>query len=157
MEPFRHDRKSPELQSGVLTISTTVPIGVGEVGFEPTKPKRSIYSAVQLSNVAALPRSTIVPITTPDSNRHVLSFTQGVRFDARPRVTSSRRVSTWISHFLLCLPLSPVAKGTIVYQRTLICNIFPIMSLYCLNLQKKIRSFFKDLNSCIFQRLYIEF
>ena len=25
MEPFRHDRKSPELQSGVLTISTTVP------------------------------------------------------------------------------------------------------------------------------------
>ena len=50
-------------------------------------------------------------------------LTQVVRFDRRPRVTSSRRISTHATFFpsiLLRLPISPVAKGTIVYQRTLI-------------------------------------
>ena len=61
-----------DITRALVTVTLLSPIYalnrhvVGMVGFEPTKPKRSIYSAVQLSNVAASPLFRMVGRTRTD-------------------------------------------------------------------------------------------
>ena len=54
--------------------------------------------------------------TVPGSNRYVLTFTQVVRFDGRPRVTFHNGSQLEISHFLPWLSISPTDVGCYIFK-----------------------------------------